>query len=498
MPNKVMKAPPPGRPGGLTHTPDQRPLNRGFFISPNTRQRHMSLIVQKYGGSSVATLERMQALALRIRARIAHGDSLVVVVSAMGDATDDLLARALAAHSEPDDREVDLLLSTGEVVSCALMSLTLKAAGVKACALTGAQAGIITDGAFSRAVISSFVPGRIRAALAEGLVPVVAGYQGATSAEHSAEVTTLGRGGSDTSAVALAVGLGADWCEIYTDVDGVYTADPRIVPDARQLSRIGPLEMLELAQHGARVMHPRAVELGGANSMPILVRSSFHEGAGTWIIEPEENVPGDRYEEEKMELRPRVSGVVHDTGIAKLSVHGLPRPEFALFQLFEPLARAGVNVDAIAQSSDRGGARGDCAFTVPEADLTRTLRIIEATAADLGAEAVSHERAVGKVSVVGLGVQHSPGLAALVFSTLGAAEIPIDMVTTSQVRISCLVPEDRTLEATRLLHHAFGLDRLQSEVSESTAPAAELLGAGAFQQAFMVLPPTLVLPDDRR
>lgn len=417
----------------------------------------MSIIIQKYGGSSVATLERMQAIAESVRLRLQRGDRLVVVVSAMGDSTDHLLAQARAVHHEPDDREVDLLLSTGEVVSCALMALALQATGVRAQALTGAQAGIITDGTFSRAAIASFLPGRVQAVLAEGAVPVVAGYQGVSAEGADAEITTLGRGGSDTTAVALAVGLCADWCEIYTDVDGVFTADPRVVPGSRLLSRIGPLEMLELAQHGARVMHPRAVELGGAYHMPILVRSSFNDGPGTWIIEPDRPVPDELTQEETMELRPKVSGVVYDTNIAKLTVLGLPRPEFALFRLFDPLAMAGVNVDAIAHSAEPDGSRGDCAFTVAEADLPRALRVIEQCASMLGAEAVHHERAVGKVSVVGLGVQDTPGLAALVFSTLGSAGIPIDMVTTSQVRISCLVPEARVLEATRLLHSAFDL-----------------------------------------
>jgi aspartate kinase len=423
----------------------------------------MALIVQKYGGSSVATVERMRAVAGRVRARLSEGDRVAVVVSAMGDSTDHLLAQARALHSDPSEREVDLLLSTGEVVSCALMAISLQAAGVRACALTGAQAGIITDGAFSRAAIANFLPARVQAQLSEGSVPVVAGYQGVSADRAHAEVTTLGRGGSDTTAVALAIALGADRCEIYTDVDGVYTADPRVVPDARLLPRIGPLEMLELAQHGARVMHPRAVELGGAYRMPILVRSSFHNGPGTWIVEPGLALPDgqpltdERGQEDIMEMRQKVSGVVYDTNVSKLTVLGLPQPEFALFRLFDPLAKGGVNVDAIAHSAEPGGARGDCAFTVAEGDLARALLVTQATAEALGAEGVHHERAVGKVSVVGLGVQDTPGLAALVFSTLGSAGIPIDMVTTSQVRISCLVPEAQVLPATRLLHAAFNL-----------------------------------------
>lgn len=432
----------------------------------------MSLIVRKYGGSSVATVDRIRAAAESVRACAAEGHQVVVVVSAMGDTTDDLLAQARAVHSEPVGREVDLLLSTGEVVSCALVALALQAAGVSARALTGAQAGIITDGTFSRAAIAELLPRRLQACLAVGEVPVVAGFQGISAVENDADVTTLGRGGSDTTAVALAAGLRADWCEIFTDVDGVFTADPRVVPGARQLPRIDPLEMLEMAQHGAKVMHPRAVELGAAYGMPILVRSSFEDKSGTWIIPPGRPLPFDHYMEEKMELRSKVSGVVHDTNVSKLTVLGLPRPEFSLFRLFAPLADAGVNVDAIAHSAEPGGERADCAFTVAEGDLALALPITEATAAALGAQAVHHEREVSKVSIIGLGVQDTPGLAARVFATLGRAGIPIDMVTTSQVRISCLVPQARVHEATRLLHSAFGLDKpaADNEIAAMEAP----------------------------
>lgn len=418
----------------------------------------MSIIVQKYGGSSVATLERIQAVAERVAARRAAGHELVVVVSAMGDTTDDLLDMARSLHAEARGRELDLLLSTGEVVSCALLALALQARGVPACALTGGQAGILTDGTFSRAAIAGVTPHRIRQALEEGAVPIVAGFQGVNTPEAAAEVTTLGRGGSDTTAVALAIGLKADWCEIYTDVTGIFTADPRVVPAARQIPRIGPLEMLELAQQGARVMHARAVELGGVYKMPILVASSFADSPGTWIIAPGVPLPDRGKKEEQMELRNKVSGIAHDTNVAKLTVLGLPRPEYSLHQLFTPLAEAGINVDAIAHSAEPGGDRADCAFTVAEADLSRALEITRAQAAALGAQAVHEERAVAKVSVVGLGVQDTPGLAARVFATLGQADIPIDMVTTSQVRITCLVPEARMTAAVRLLHAAFELE----------------------------------------
>jgi aspartate kinase len=458
----------------------------------------MSLIVQKYGGSSVATPARIRAVAQRVKVRWQAGDRLVVVVSAMGDTTDDLLALGKLLNSEARGREVDLLVSTGEIVSCSLLALALQAVGVPARALTGAQAGIVTDGNFSRATIADLKPDRLWATLGAGEIPIVAGFQGISGdgrRTNDAEITTLGRGGSDTTAVALAVGLKADRCEIYTDVDGIFTADPRAVPRARQLTRISPVEMLELAQQGAQVMHPRAVELGGLYSMPILVASSFRDRPGTWIIPPDMPMPGMRNVEfgmrndtradsiphsafhiphsngeEQMELRNKVSGVAHDTNVARLTVFGLPKPAFALHRLFGPLAEAGINVDAIAHSIEPGGEHADCTFTVAEADLARALTITEQTASMLGATAVEGDKTLGKVSIIGLGVQHVPGLAAQTFAALESAGIKIEMVTTSQVRITCLVPEDRLVEAARLLHSAFGLD---SELDEEDGPVEE-------------------------
>jgi aspartate kinase len=274
------------------------------------------------------------------------------------------------------------------------------------------------------------------------------------------------------------VGLGADRCEIYTDVDGIFTADPRLVPGARQLARISPVEMLELAQQGAQVMHPRAVELGGLYSMPILVASSFRTCQGTWIIAPDIPVPGSEDEvpsqEEQMEIRNKVSGIAHDTNVARLTVFGLPRPAFALHRLFGPLAEAGINVDAIAHSTEPGGVRADCTFTVAESDLARALDITRETATKLGASAVEGDGTLGKVSVVGLGVQHVPGLAAQAFSALERAGIKIEMVTTSQVRITCLVPQERLTDAVRILHTAFGLDaeQYEEEKAQVAVPAS--------------------------
>ena len=419
----------------------------------------MSLIVQKYGGSSVANTDRIKTVAERIIARREAGNDLVVVVSAMGDTTDDLLDLAHALNPDARGREVDLLLATGEIVSCSLLALALQARGVQARALTGRQAGIITDGSFSRAIIAGVEPTGIKGMLREGIVPVVAGFQGVSGPELNADVTTLGRGGSDTTAVALAICLEADWCEIYTDVDGVFTADPRIVPDASRLARVDPMEMLELAQQGARVMHSRAVELGSVYKMPILVASSYNNHAGTWIIEPDKALPGSSIKplEKQMELRNKVSGIAHDMNVAKITVLGLPQAEYALAYLFEPLAEAGVNVDATAPPAEPGGMGADSAFSVAEADLPDALRIIEATATALGARGVHYDRAVGKVSVVGIGIESTPGLAARAFTSLSQAGIRIEMVTTSQIRISCLIPEDRVLEAVNILHQAFNL-----------------------------------------
>jgi len=445
----------------------------------------MTLIVQKYGGSSVATPARIRAVAQRVKTGWQAGNRLVVVVSAMGDTTDDLLALGKMLNSEAQGREVDLLVSTGEIVSCSLLALALQAVGVPARALTGAQAGIFTDGNFSRAAIADLKPDRLWVSLSAGEVPIVAGFQGISANARrptDAEITTLGRGGSDTTAVALAVGLKADRCEIYTDVDGIFTADPRVVPRAQQLTHISSVEMLELAHHGAQVMHPRAVEMGGLHSMPILVASSFRDRPGTWIVPVDEmgnvDIPHSQ-EEDPMELRNKISGVALDTNVARLTVFGLPRPAFALHSLFGPLAEVGINVDAIAHSIEPGGEHADCSFTVAEADLARALAITEQTAARLGASAVEGDRSLGKVSIVGLGVQHVPGLAAQAFAALERAGIKIEMVTTSQVRITCLVSEQRLAEAARLLHTAFGLDSLQDEDDEAARESDEKVPVAA-------------------
>jgi aspartate kinase len=418
----------------------------------------MALIVQKYGGSSVAGVARIQAVAARVAAARERG-SVAVVVSAMGDTTDDLIALAQAVHPDPAAREMDLLMSTGEVVACAVLALALQALGVPARALTGAQAGIYTGGAHRKASIVGMDPRRVQATLDAGEVAIVAGFQGVRGSGPDGEVMTLGRGGSDTSAVALAVALGAAWCEIYTDVDGVFTADPRVVGRARQIGRLGYTEMLELAHQGAQVLHPRSVELGAAYHLPIVVRSSFHDRPGTIIAARDAALPAGLATEDRIvELDNKISGVAHDCDVACVTVTGVPHERQRLHELFTPLAAAGVNVDAIAYAPDADGQKADCTFTVAESDLPRTLQIVRAAATAIGAREVRAHRAVAKVSLVGVGVEDTPGLAARAFATLASAGIPIEMVTTSQIRISCLVPESRVEEAARLLHTAFGLD----------------------------------------
>jgi len=402
----------------------------------------MSLIVQKYGGTSVANAERIKAVAQRILATRQQGDEAVVVVSAMGDTTDELIRLALQITPHPSERELDLLLSTGEVVSCTLMAMALRELGHEAVALTGAQAGIRTDAAYSRARIIAVDPQRILREMAQGKIVIVAGFQGIT---EEFDITTLGRGGSDTTAVALAAALRAQRCEIYTDVDGVYTADPRVVPQARKLDEITYEEMLEMAQQGARVMHPRAVELGDLYAMPILVRSSFNNNPGTLI-----------HGGAGMEYRNKVRGIAHDLDVAKISILDVPdRPGIA-YRIFTPLADAGVNVDTIVQNAGLDGIT-DLSFTVSRNDFRKALALVEPIAAEIGAKGVVSDEDLGKVSIVGAGIQHAPGYAARMFGALAAKNINIEMITTSDIRITCVVRRGRVEEAVRALHEAFEL-----------------------------------------
>lgn len=404
----------------------------------------MALIVQKYGGSSVATAERILAVARRIAAAKQAGNDLVVVVSAMGKTTDQLIKLAGEVSPEPDEREMDLLLSTGEIVSATLMAMALRGMGHAAVSLTAGQAGIHTDSLHGRARIKSVDDSRMRREIGDGKILIVTGFQGVSD---QFDITTLGRGGSDTTAVALAVALKADRCDIYTDVDGVYTADPRIIPRARKLEDISYEEMLEMAQLGSKVMHPRSVELGEAYGMPIMVRSSFNEEPGTLI-----------HEVDDMETRNRVRGIAHDLNVGKITLVQVPdRPGLAA-SVFEPLAQAGISVDVIVQNISVEGTT-DLSFTVGRADLAKALRIVEPVAKAMGSRQVLNSDNQGKVSIVGAGIQSAPGMAAMMFKALYEEGINIEMITTSEIRITCIVDRSRAEDAVRKLHQLFELDK---------------------------------------
>ena len=404
----------------------------------------MALIVQKYGGSSVADAERLVNVARRVAVAKNQGNQVVVVVSAMGDTTNNLIALAKQVAPQPDPREMDLLLSTGETISVTLLSMALQDLGCQAISLTGAQAGIRTDTLFSRARILGIEPARILQELERDKVAIVAGFQGITEAQ---DVTTLGRGGSDTTAVALACALQASECQIYTDVTGIYTADPRVAPDARKLDEISYDEMLELATLGAKVMHPRAVELGAVFNMPILVASSFSEEPGTLI-----------HKETAMEVRNKVRGIAHDFDVAKITVVGVPdRPGIAA-AIFAPLAAAGLSVDTIVQNAGLD-KQADLTFTVSKNDFARAMALVEPIAKEINAQECVGDGNLGKVSIVGTGIQNSPGYASQMFETLYQANINIEMITTSEILITCVIAGDKVTEAVRALHRAFQLEQ---------------------------------------
>ncbi|MSQ24142.1 MAG: aspartate kinase [Chloroflexi bacterium] len=404
----------------------------------------MPLVVQKYGGTSVGTAERIRAVAERVRRTRESGYEVVVVVSAMGDTTDRLVELARSVAPEPDRRDYDLLLSTGETQSTALLSMALKAIGCPSISLAGAQLGIKTDRVYSRARIMDIQPDRLKAELANGRCVIVPGFQGVTD---EGDITTIGRGGSDTTAVALACALEAPKCEIYTDVDGVFTADPRIVPTARRLSSISYEEMLELAQMGARVMHPRAVELAELYSLLVEVRSSFNDHPGTLIDR------GDA-----MESRKHVRGIAHDTNVAKVTLAGVPDCPGLAHALFAPLAEAGISVDVIVQAASIGGL-AEISFTVSRADLNQAMQVVEKIAAETGASVAHGTASLAKISIVGTGLQSAPGYAARMFGTLAEHGINIDMITTSDIRITCVIEESAVEEAVQALHTTFELDK---------------------------------------
>ncbi|MEI6185798.1 MAG: aspartate kinase [Dehalococcoidia bacterium] len=404
----------------------------------------MAIVVQKYGGSSVADADKISNVARRVAASFNKGNKVVVVVSAMGDTTDDLIELANRINPNPEPREMDLLLSTGEIVSSTLLAMALHAMGFSAVALSGPQAGISTDSAFSRARITGVEPRRIVKELDKGNIVIVAGFQGITPDN---DIATLGRGGSDTTAVALAASLKARVCEIYTDVEGVYTADPRLVPEARKLDEIGYEEMLEMATSGARVMHHRSVELGQVFNVPILVASSMVEKPGT-IIHGGKN----------MEQRNKVRGIAHDMDVAKITVAGVPdRPGIAA-AIFTPLARAGISVDTIVQNASANNIT-DLTFTIIKKDLSKAMEIIGPVAREIGARECLSDSKLGKVSIIGTGMQNNPGYAAKMFQTLSTQDINIQLITTSEIRITCILSEDKVKEAVKALHKAFELDK---------------------------------------
>jgi aspartate kinase len=404
----------------------------------------MALVVQKYGGSSVADAQKIKNVASRVARTKDEGNQVVVVVSAMGDTTDDLIKLAYQISEQPSDREFDVLLSTGEIVSSTLLAMALGSLGHRAISLSGAQAGIHTDSSYSRARILRVDTKRVASELKKGNIVIVAGFQGLSGKR---DITTLGRGGSDTTAVALAASLGAEVCQIYTDVEGVYTADPRLVPEAKKLKEVSYEEMLELAAYGARVLHNRAVELGWLYNVPILVASSFSDSSGTLICK-----------EASMEVKNKVSGIVHDTNVAKVTVVGVPDHPGIAAAIFEALARANISIDTIVQNASINSIT-DLTFTVARTDLLRAMSIVEPVAKSVGGKQCVTDSTLAKVSIVGTGMQNTPGYAARMFRALYQHSINIQLITTSEIRITCIISEDKVKDAIRALHQAFELEK---------------------------------------
>lgn len=434
----------------------------------------MALIVQKYGGSSVADVEAIKRVAKRIVDTRNAGHKLVVVVSAMGDTTDELLDTAAQITDNAPEREMDILLTAGERISMSLLSMAINELGVPAQAFTGAQAGIHTTSAYGRAQITGMVPERIARAISEGQVAIVAGFQGISDDE---DVTTLGRGGSDTTAVALAAALHADVCEIYTDVDGLFSADPRIVPKAHRLRSISTEETLELAAHGAKILHLRAVEFARRYKVPLHVRSSFSEKDGTWISDrpasPELKglVPDAAFldpKEGQME-QPIISGIAHDRGQDKITVAGVPNHPGRAAKVFKTIAAAGANIDMIVQNIPVGDrTRANITFTIPEADAQVALDALDAAKEEIGFQEVLYNPNIGKLSLVGTGMRTNPGVAARLFAALSEAGINIDLISSSEIRLSIVTRLEDLDRAVAVVHSAFGMD---AEVSEAVVYA---------------------------
>ena len=420
----------------------------------------MPLVVQKYGGSSVADAACVKRVAQRIVDTTKNGYDVVVVVSAMGDSTDELIELAEQVSPHPPARELDMLLTAGERISMAVLAMAISDLGVEARSFTGSQAGVITDAVHGRARIIDVTPGRIRSALDTGAVAIVAGFQGVS--QDTKDITTLGRGGSDTTAVALAAALDAEVCEIYTDVDGVFSADPRIVPAARRLDHITYEEMLEMAASGAKVLHLRCVEYARRFDLPIHVRSSFSERTGTWVVS-EARSRNAREERDDVE-QPIISGVAHDRSEAKVTVVGVPDRPGEAAAIFETVAGAEVNIDMIVQNvSAASTGRTDITFTLPRAEGDRAIQALAARQDEIGFESLQYDGDIGKVSLVGAGMRSHPGVSATFFRALAVAGVNVELISTSEIRISVVCREAHVNQAVAAVHSAFGLDAESGE-----------------------------------
>ena len=409
----------------------------------------MALIVQKFGGSSVADAEGMKRVAARIVATKKAGNDVVVVVSAMGDTTDELIDLAKQITPMPTGRELDMLLTSGERISMALLAMAIGNLGHEARSFTGSQAGVITDSVHGKARIIDVTPGRIVDALKEGAIAIVAGFQGIS--QDTKDVTTLGRGGSDTTAVALAAALDADVCEIYTDVDGVFSADPRVVPSARKLKSITYEEMLELAASGAKVLHLRCVEYARRFDLPIHVRSSFSGNEGTWVVK-------DRPEGDGME-QAIISGIAHDRSEAKITIVGVPDRTGVAARIFQTIADVDVNIDMIVQNvSAAATGLTDISFTLPKAEGEKAIAVLNKIQGEVGFASIQYDDQIGKLSLIGAGMRSHPGVTATFFAALSEAGVNIEMISTSEIRISVITSDDQVDAAARAVHTAFGLD----------------------------------------
>lgn len=400
----------------------------------------MSLIVQKYGGTSVATPEKVKHVAKRVIKTKEEGNQLVVVVSAPGDMTDDLIELASKITDSPPAREMDMLLATGEQQSIALLAMAIYAKGHEAISFTGPQAGVRTNSVHRKARIQSINPDKVKKALSKGKIVIVAGFQGATLDD---DITTLSRGGSDTSAVALAAALRADVCEIYTDVEGVYTADPRIVKDVKRLDSISSEEMLEMASLGAKVLHTRAVEYAEKYDVPVHVRSTFSENPGTMVTKEVKDMEGAI-----------IKGVTHDKDQAKISVYGVPDTPGMAYKIFKAVGDAEINVDVIVQNVGRDN-KANISFTVSGTDLKEALAIVQSVGKNIGVDEITADNEIAKVSLVGVGMKSHSGVAARMFEALAEKKINIQMITTSEIKISCVIAKKDTEEAVRAIHSKF-------------------------------------------